>query len=96
MNRSYLFSVAAEILGSIALLVTDRTVEYNLSRVRVHVFLELQQFVGFVFTLCTPVLVDTVVIVCTGHHSVVLEKAFPTDLTAIRELLCVSGFPMVF
>ena len=96
MKKSHLFSVAAEILGSIALLVADRTVEYNLTRVRVHVFLELQQFVGFIFTLSTPVLVDTVVIISTSHHSVVLEKAFPTDLTAVRELLCVSGFSVVF
>ena len=87
--------MTAKILSSVALLITDWTVVDNTAGVRVHVFLKLEQLVCFVVALRTPVLVYPVMIVHTGHHTIVLEEALPTHLALVGELLEVGGLPVV-
>ena len=90
-----LFSVTAKILSSVALLITDWTVVDNTASVRVHVFLKLEQLVCFVVTLRTPVLVYAVMIVHTGHHTIVFEETLPAHLALVGELLEMGGLSVV-
>ena len=84
---TYLFSVTAEILGSIALLIANWTVIDDGSGVRVHVLLVLKQLVGLVFALSTSVLINAVMVVHAGHHPVVLEEALAAHLAPVGILL---------
>ena len=87
--------MTAKILSAVALLITNWTVVDNTASVRVHVFFKLEQLVCFVVALRTPVLVYPVVVVHTGHHTIVFEEALPAHFTLVGELLQMGRLSVV-
>ena len=88
--------MTSKVLGPIALLVAHWAIVDNGAGVGVHVFFVLKKLVRFVITLGTSVLVDTMVIVQTSHHSVVFEETFSANLTPVWILLKMCRLSVIF